>query len=225
VDVHVGYVRGERIKWVREQLELTMRQVKERGGPSLGYQSEVEHGKKVEVRSDVLSDWIRTLGVNESFVRGEIPRYIDDPAACRGLAADVAHLIASGQVRHIEWVELSGLERARQVLWLVSTRSRKLPRVVLAWVLGIEVATLDAMVNGQVPLVQWAMQSLVELTTLSEEFFKFGVVGRLSEEAALETAAALAEPDAVEQAYRDIIDLALRRGLTPAGLRALVLGD
>jgi hypothetical protein len=206
-----------------------MRQIKDRGGPSLGYQSEVEHGKKVEVRSDVLSDWISTLGVNEPFVRGQIPRYLDDPDACRGLAADVGRLIASGRAANIEWVNLMPLDRARQVLWLISTKSRKLPRLVLAWVLGLEAASLDAVVQGRMPLVRDLMKAIADLTTLPEEFFKYGTLGEpdaAAEEADQYSALAALEPeqtDAEEQAALDIVRLARSKGLTLADLRALVL--
>lgn len=167
-----GSLRGDLIKWAREEQRLTMRWVADHGGPCLGYQSEVENKKKAEVRWDKLTPWIKALNVTEPFVRGHLARYIDDPAACRGLAADVGQLIAESE---IDWGAMPYNERARQVLCLISRESRQLPRVVLAYVLNLELESLDALMSGTISLTPYLIEALGELTTLPESFFRHGI--------------------------------------------------
>jgi transcriptional regulator with XRE-family HTH domain len=201
VDDTFRSLRGDLIQWSREQQRLTMRWVAEHGGPCLGYQSEVENGKKVEVRSDKLGRWTKLLNVTEPFVRGLVPRYTDDPDACRGLAADVGKLVGS---RPVNWPALSSLERARRVLCLVSQESRQLPRVVLAHVLTLEVQTLDAYLSGELPLAKRLVEVLGDLTTLPENFFKYGV---------------LEQPD---DDYQAALEAARARGISPDALLRLI---
>jgi transcriptional regulator with XRE-family HTH domain len=201
VDDTFRSLRGDLIQWSREQQRLTMRWVAEHGGPCLGYQSEVENGKKVEVRSDKLGRWTKLLNVTEPFVRGLVPRYTDDPDACRGLAADVGKLVGS---RPVNWPALSSLERARRVLCLVSQESRQLPRVVLAHVLTLEVQTLDAYMSGELPLAKRLVEVLGDLTTLPENFFKYGV---------------LEQPD---DDYQPALEAARARGISPDALLRLI---
>lgn len=198
-------LRGDLIKWAREEQRLTMRWVADHGGPCLGYQSEVENNKKVEVRSDKLGPWMRLLNVTEPFVRGQVPRYTENPAACRGLAADVGQLVAR---RPVDWQALPPLERARRVLCLVSQESLKLPRIVLAHVLTLEVETLDAYMSGQLPLTGYLVEVLSDLTTLPDGFFKHGLLELSVAEEAAE--------------YRAVVEAAKAHGISPEVLLRLI---
>lgn len=202
----LGSVRGDLIRWARMAQDLTMRGVKDRGGPCLGYQSEVENAKKAEVRSEVLAGWIWALNVTESFVRGHMPRYLENPVACRGLAADVGELIQTG-VAGAGWKALSPLDRTREVLALISLRSEKLPRVVLAYVLGLELTSLDATITGGQPVVHDLMQAIGALTGLPDGYFKSWQADTSREEPA---------------GYAAVFSLAQREGVTPEELQELL---
>jgi hypothetical protein len=205
VDEKSRSLRGDLIKWAREEQGLTMRWVADHGGPCLGYQSEVENKKKAEVRWDKLTSWMRALNVTEAFVRGQIPRYNDDPDGCRGLAADTGKAVKESER---DWASFSIGERARQVLCLISRESRKLPRVVLAHVLGLELRTLDALMSGELPFVPHQIKALSELTTLPEAFFTHGV---------REMVAAESPAD-----YATVIEVARQRGISPSDLLHLI---
>lgn len=201
----VGAVRGDLLLWAREQQGLTMRQVQVRGGPSLGYQSEVEHGKKSEVRSEILGAWVRALQVTEPFARGQVHRYHENPAACRGLAADVAHLVERGD---LPWGDMAPQKRAQQLLRLVASHSRNLPRVVLSYLMGLELATLDEIMLGGIPLTQPQVGALAALTTLPLRFFQTGE--------------RFAPEESEAEGYRPVIRLARAAGLSPAALMHLL---
>lgn len=204
----LGSVRGDLIKWARQSQDLTMRWVRDHGGPCLGYQSEVENAKKAEVRFEVLAGWIGALNVTEAFVRGHIPSYLENPEACRGLAADVGELIRSGRAGRRSWESLTPMDRVREVLALIRRHSdRKLPRVVLAYVLGLEPDSLDATLTGGQPIVQKLMEAIAVMTTLPDSFFR---QGRLE-----------SEPLA-PSGYLAVMDEARQYGLTPDELREMI---
>lgn len=163
-------VRGNLLRWARTEQGLTMQQVRARGGPCPGYQSEVEKGIKAEVRHDLLGTWSRILGITVSFARGEVPRFTRDPAACRGLAGYVGDLVRNRP----GWADLGPPERTRQVLLLIPDEGERLPRVVLAYVLNLTVETLDAMMTGRHPIMETQMRAISELTTLPGHFFQHG---------------------------------------------------
>lgn len=198
-------LRGDLIKWAREEQGLTMRWVADHGGPCLGYQSEVENKKKDEVRWDKLTAWIRAINVTEPFVRGRIPKYNDDPDGCRGLAADVGKIVRESDA---DWASLAIGERTRQVLCLISRESRQLPRVVLAHVLGLELRTLDALMGGELSFVPHQIKALSELTALPEAFFTHGI---------REMVAAETPTD-----YASVIEVARQKGLSPSDLLHLI---
>lgn len=151
-----------------------MRWVRDHGGPSLGYQSEVEHRKKDEVRSGLLMTWAGILNVTEAFARGQVPRYADGRVACRGIAADVAALVAADPA----WLAgLEPLQRCREVLRLIADRSKQTPRVVLAHVLGLTLRSLDAMLVGDIPVARDLIPAMADLTTVPESFLRSGEVG------------------------------------------------
>lgn len=204
-----GSLRGDLIKWAREEQQLTMRWVADHGGPCLGYQSEVENQKKAEVRSEILSAWIRAINVTEPFVRGHVPRYLVDPDRCQGMAADVGRLIASGQAGPRDWTALTALERARETLCLISRESRQLPRVVLGHVLGLSLESLDAIMAGSLPVVKDLMLALVALTGLPESFFTHGILPVDADEADY-------------REYQGALALARSLRLSPVQLEALI---
>jgi transcriptional regulator with XRE-family HTH domain len=174
MDFDVHGVRGDLIQWTRKQQGMTMRTVCERGGPCPGYQSEVENLRKSEVGSKLLASWVTVLGVTQAFVRGEVPVYHIAPEDCRGLAADIlSRVIEDGTC----WVEVTVAKRASRILCLIADHSRQLPRVVLAYTLGVQLTTLDAMMLGQHPIISKAiMQALADLTTLPQPFFAYGIL-------------------------------------------------
>lgn len=205
VDERSRSLRGDLMKWAREEQGLTMRWVADHGGPCLGYQSEVENKKKAEVRWDKLTSWIRAINVTEPFVRGRIPRYNDDPDGCRGLAADIGKWVVDSDA---DWVSLSIGERTRQVLCLISRESRQLPRVVLAHVLGLELRTLDALMGGELSFVPHQVKALSELTTLPETFFTHGIRDMVAAESPAD--------------YATVIDVARKKGISPSDLLHLI---
>lgn len=174
-------VQGELLQWAREQQELTMRYVNDRGGPSLGYQSEVERGIKQEVSTEILASWVRILGVTPAFARGQVPSYRQNPRDSAGLARSVALSIAEGRPHHPDWRALSPEERMREVLRLIVRECPSLPRVVLAHVLGVSLAALDGMMMGVHPIMREPAQAIAALTTLPDSFWSYGEVERPEE--------------------------------------------
>lgn len=166
-----GVVRGELLHWARIQQERTMRWVRDQGGPSPGYQCEVEQGSKTEVRTDLLAAWTRALGVTESFARGQVPVYTRQPQACRGLAG---HVVARVAQHRTSWKLLSPMERIRRVLRLIMEEPTPLPRVVLAHTLGLELTSFEALLAGQMPIMPGLRRAVAELTTLHDGFFHYG---------------------------------------------------
>lgn len=198
-------VNGKLLKWARLEQALTMRWVREHGGPCPGYQSEVEHGAKTEVTSEMLAAWVRALNVTESFARGEVPVFHRQPSECRGLAGHVAGVVAAVG----GWETLSPNERTRRVLQRIPQESGRLPRVVLAHVLGLSVEALDAMSQGTHPIVALQMKAIAELTALPERFFKYGELEGTDDEDLLGR-------------FLPALRLARKAGITPEQLESLV---
>lgn len=174
-------VRGDLLQWAREQQDFTMRWVNDQGGPSLGYQSEVERGLKREVSSNVLAAWVRILRVTPAFARGQVPRYRENPTGCAGMARPVALAIVEGRPNHPDWKGLNPEERMREALRLIGQECPALPRVVLAHVLGVSVVTLDAMMLGTHPIMPEPARAIMSLTTLPDEFWVHGETERPGE--------------------------------------------
>lgn len=202
-------VHGSLLQWAREQQDLTMRWVKDQGGPSLGYQSEVERGIKQEVSSDVLASWVRILGVTTAFARGQVPRWRDNPNTCAGLAGAVALAVAEGRPPLLAWGSLSPTERVREVLRLIVKECPTLPRVVLAHLLGVSVATLDDMMLGVHPIMKESARAIAYLTTLPESFWLHGAVEQQEELALLVR-------------YLGPLRLADQQGITPEEMTAWI---
>jgi hypothetical protein len=171
----VSGVRGELLRGAREQQRITMRWISSHGGPSPAYQSEVERGFKSEVTHGVLSKWTQLLNITTAFARGELPRYRSEPAKCRGLAGEIAAVVSQDEFR-ATWPACSPLDRARHVLCLIADRSHNLPRIVLAHVMDVHLIALDDMMLGRADIEHNHLRAIITLTTLSEQFFKFGVL-------------------------------------------------
>jgi len=208
VDQVVTGVRGDLLLWAREEQARTMRWVRQNGGPSPGYQSEVEHGAKTEVGSELLAAWVKALQITESFARGQVPVFHDQPGRCRGLAGHVVDFIISGGPGEQNWVAFSPMERTRRVLQLITRPPSPLPRVVLAKTLGVSLKALDAMMLGQLPILPVPMRAVAELTALPEGFFKFGVMPRSDEAELLDR-------------FLPALRLAEKAGITPEELHQL----
>ncbi len=181
-----------------------MRWVHDNGGPSLGYQSEVERNKKQEVRSDLLARWTRLLNITVPFARGQIPRYHDNPRACQGLAADIRELIVNSADTAV-WAVMPATQRPREVLRLIASQSVNLPRVVVAHTLGVELRTLEAMMDCSHPIQQEHLTAMIGLTTLPAHFFKTGMLY-----------------DSLMELYRSPLQLAHAEGVTPEELVELI---
>jgi transcriptional regulator with XRE-family HTH domain len=166
-----GIVQGELLRWARQQQGLSMRDVAARAGISPGYQSEVERGVKREVRGKMLNAWLTCLHVTEAFARGEVPRYAVEPDRCKGLAADVG---AALQTAGVDWANLSPTERVRHVLRLIASESTRVPRVVLAYLFHLDVATLDHIIQGETPLGSYMAKGVSDLAAIPELFLRTG---------------------------------------------------
>lgn len=181
-----------------------MRVVSARGGPSASFQSEVEQEKKSEVHPDVLARWIEVLRITEEFARGEIPTYHMHPDRCRGLAADVVPLVEANR-QHLSTLETN--DRVSEVIRTIVRCSGRLPRVVLAYVLSIDVSVLEDMIAGMYPLLPVHIKAVACITTIPEVFLLKGkgqVIGAPLEE------------------FLPAIDLARSRGLSGKDLLLLV---
>jgi transcriptional regulator with XRE-family HTH domain len=173
-------VVGERLKWAREQQELTMQYVEDHGGPAKGYQSEVEKGKKTEVTAGKLGTWCRVLNVTPAFARGKVPRLEPkepwEPWICRGLAGWVEPVIRQ---HHPELLDdtLLPYERVRSVLKLIAT-SEELPLPVLAWVMALDVKTMWSVIHdtkdSAVRPNLSQMKQVAILTAIPTRFFRYG---------------------------------------------------
>jgi transcriptional regulator with XRE-family HTH domain len=168
-------VRGDLLRWAREQQGFSSRYVEARGGPSRSYLSEVENGRKREVSSTVLACWVRILNVTEAFARGQLARYKDDPDLVAGLAAEIGAIVTSGGAAQPYWAGMSERERVREVLCLIAQQSKHLPRVVLAWVLDLQVTSADALLLGEYPVMPQHREAAAALTLLAESFFSHGM--------------------------------------------------
>lgn len=195
-------VHGQLLQWAREQQDLTMRWINDHGGPSLGYQSEVERGIKQEVSSEVLASWVKLLGVTPAFARGQVPRHREDPAACAGLAYAVALSVVDGREDHPDWRALSPEERMREIIRRIPRDCPALPRVVLAYVLDLSLPTLDAIMLGSHPILREPAQALTNLVPLPDAFWQRGEVE------------APAETERLHR-YADAVRLAEAKGITP----------
>lgn len=202
-------VHGALLQWAREQQDLTMRWVNDQGGPSLGYQSEVERGIKQEVSSEILASWVSILQVTSSFARGQVPTWREQPTACAGLARSVALALAEEPTPQTNWQALSPQERMREVLRLIVRECPHLPRVVLAHVLGLSVATLDAMMLGTHPVMREPARAIAELTTLPDSFWLHGQLERPEESGLLAR-------------YLAPLRLAQQQGITPEQMTAWI---
>lgn len=166
-----GKVVGRLLKWAREQQNLTMREIHERGGPAPGYQSEVEKGLKDEVSAEKLNNWCRILLVTPAFARGQIPRLEpSDPGRCRGLAGWVEPKI---RANFAEFEALPPPERVRQVLRMIA-RSNELPTVVLAHVMSLEVDSLkNLLYDASVVPNEYQMKQVAVLIAVPTRLFRF----------------------------------------------------
>lgn len=178
------------LRWAREQQNLTLRDVRALGGPSLGYLSEMEKGKKDHPDPELLDTLLTILNISEGFALGQIPQYTDDPVRCRGLASDVAP-----RIRGDESLRTMGvLERSCHALRVICTESAQVKKVDVAYILGTAVATLNDLLSGTFPIKLEQMRILADLTGLPEVFFLKGLD---------------------ETSYQPLVDLAMGLGLTP----------
>jgi transcriptional regulator with XRE-family HTH domain len=168
-----GRVIGEHLRWAREKQDLTMREIKRRGGPAPGYQSEIETGQKEEVSSEMLAAWSKSLSVTAAFARGQVPKFKqEDPGPCRGLAGWVEPIIKD---RLAEFQRMDPQDRVRTVLRIMS-ESKDLPTVVLAWVLSMSPQGLREIIAGNQPVLSHVRQAVAVLTALPHYFFEIGIL-------------------------------------------------
>lgn len=209
-------VQGPLIRWARVQLDLTLQDVTQRAGIAKGYQCEVErnldpgdHAKKSRVSQKKLDPWLQCLGVTEEFAVGAMPKYHEQPAQCRGLALDVGLAIRAENEGLSAWQDLPAPERARRLLERIARESVRLPKVVLAYVLGVEVRTLEAFLNGEYDVPGEIVEALPVLTLLPREFLHAGTLER----------------DVTPyQSYLPVLDFAIEHQITPDQVRQALQG-
>lgn len=208
MDSIVRGVEGSLLRWAREQQGLTMREIAQRCGIAIGYQSEVENGKKADIRSSRLAAWLECLNVTEAFARGEIPSYQKQPEACFGLAADVTPLLTFLRPQSSS-ESMSADQRVRMALQSISESSRRLPRVVLSYVLGVDVTTLDAMIGGELSTGGYIVRATADLLAVPETDLMDRVI--------------VADSAGVFQALLPAITLALQAQVSTEELKEMIL--
>jgi hypothetical protein len=194
---------------------MTMEDVMRRAQVAKAYQCEVErnldpgdHTKKFRVSQKKLDPWLKCLGITEEFAIGAIPEYHRQPEQSRGLALDVGMAIRAAPDLGA-WRDLTGPERARQLLQLIARESARLPRVVLAYLLGLELLTLDAMLTGDVLVPKAVADALPDLTLLPRAFLDTGGL----------------EPDLARyQPYLPLMEFAIEHQIPPDRLREAMRG-
>lgn len=134
-----------------------MREVQSLGGPAPGYQSEVETGKKVDVHPRTLGPWVEVLGVTVPFAEGALPTGTGNPSALRHLALQLEPAIREAVLDDPAWTTTRLDMRVRLVLRTIAGRSKALPPLVLAHVLGAGLSELESVLEGthSVP-AEWA---------------------------------------------------------------------
>jgi transcriptional regulator with XRE-family HTH domain len=177
-----GRVIGDHLRWAREIQNLTMRDVRRRGGPAAGYQSEVETGQKEEVSSEMLAAWSKALGVTVAYARGQVPKFKqEDHGPCRGLAGWVEPIIRK-QLAEFQQPFMDPQDRVRAVLRLIS-ESEELPPVVLAWILSMSPQGLREIIAGNQRVLPHVRQAVAVLAALPHYFFEIGMLDEPEPEA------------------------------------------
>lgn len=199
-------VRGDLLRWARNQRGLSLRHVKTLGGPSIAFQCEIENHKKTEVSTKVLERWVEVLGVTVDFAQGRVPRFVGEEQACRGFLREVAAKIRAGEPEAPDWPRLSATERVRRVLRLAVAELGS--DLGLAHLLGLDIQALQAMMAGQVLIQPEMLHTVAHVSTLPLDFLKRGV--RQNDE---ETPLA---------AFREGIRLALQKQITPSELQWVI---
>lgn len=103
----VSAVRGGLLHWARVQQAFTMRWVRDQGGPSPAFQSEIENGIKHVVSPAMLAPWITVLDVTEDFAQGKLPQYHQNPTVCFGLLKEIGSLVTNREAERSDWTQLS----------------------------------------------------------------------------------------------------------------------
>lgn len=163
-----GPIRGDIIRWVREQKELPMREIRRLGGPTPAYQSNVENGTKENVHADMLARWLEILGVNEAFVRGRFAPYHLAPERCRGLFADIGKA-ARGEGA---WSQAGAPERCQRLLLLIE---RRVGALAASYTLGLDLRAFEEMTEGRLSVPESQIKALADLTSLEEREIIEGV--------------------------------------------------
>jgi len=192
--VAMSPIRGDLVRWAREQRGLTIREVYLRGGPSIGYQSEVENGRKRDVHVSMLSKWLQILDVSERFVRGAYRPYHKEPALSRGLAGDITDELRALQASPT-WSATSTQERLRKALHRLCN-AREFSPLIVAYVLGLDLKALDDMLVGALAIPKEQVEAIATLTLLDPTDLLEGVSDRQ-----------------ILDAYGPIMRMALERGI------------
>jgi transcriptional regulator with XRE-family HTH domain len=205
----VGAIRGDLLKWARNERGLSLRKLSAQIGVAFSYLSELENGKKTAVRTDRLVLLVEALGVTDAFARGRMPRYLNDPAACRGLAGACINRVSS-ELESDTWTRLSVSARLGRVLSLVAEHSASLPRLVLAYVLGISLESLEGYIQGafQAP-PRHLLTAVSDLIGLPETVFMGGRTQSL-------------EPERILNELLPAIEMAVRAKVPTGELKALI---
>lgn len=160
-------IRGDIIRWVRQQRALNMRTVHDRGGPTPAYQSAVETGVKTDVSGNMLKRWLAVLDVSEPFVRGAYPRYHQEPWAVNVLPAG-AVAAARALLLNPLWEAKGAAERARDTLRALANAGGLTP-TILAYMLDVDVVIIHEWLAEQRDIPKDQVEAMAALTQLSEK--------------------------------------------------------
>ncbi len=187
-----------------------MRNVAELGGPGPSYLSELETGKRSSVSRSCFVRWLEALRVTEDFALGRIARYHEHPEKCCGLASEVAATIREDWAENTAWRALDPLTRAQKVLHLIATESKKLPEVVLAYVLGIERKVLEEQIRGELLITAEELRAISDIAGLPDCFIKYGIFEETT------------NPGEIGL-YLRTLELAKTKGISPEQLAQIIL--
>ncbi|MFZ5827725.1 MAG: hypothetical protein ACOY94_25760 [Bacillota bacterium] len=139
-------------------------------GISKSFLCELELGRKHVIHPDLLTRWVQALRVTSAFARGELPKIWEDPDFFRGMALDAfpdpysirRDLSSSVVVDQI----------ARHYTGTIAKRSKKLPELVLAYILHLKLTTLQGIISGEACLPAGFLPNLAHLLGQQDDLFR-----------------------------------------------------
>lgn len=206
---------AQRLRWTRLEQGVTLQQLSERCGRAVSYLSQLEHGVKSNPTKQTVESLAKALGVRPAFLFGEADVQVGCPAPS-------ASAVGQAFRRHFDSLPASERQRltyaepvsrfAAVVDFLVERFPEHFTDIELAYQLHISLETFVDLrsLRGEVSSMI-LLEELARVSGVPLSFFTQGVM----EAPPVDTAAL--------GAYASALTLALRRGLTPEQLEALIL--